>query len=373
MTRRPSAIGGYEDWPTYVRAMGRHPAENTGLARALGVPTVPTDIPVTTVRESISGTVRTSELSWQLGYGPPTRAYFLQPAHAEGPLPAVLLLHCHSGNKWLGAERLVDLGERSSPEAIALREALYDGRAIATDLASRGFAVLAHDTFAWGSRRFKLDPVPERSGRFLAGQEALWRAEGIPETEEKRYNAVAADHENTIAKAAALLGTSFAGMVAHDDLAALNVLRSLPGVDPGRIGTAGLSGGGGRSMITAALSPTVRSHVICCMMTTFDSLLPAYLDAHSWLMHTPGLWSFADWPLIPSTDPVGSSRALLVQYAERDRLFPERGMRDADELLRSRATNDFPYQSSWWDCEHSMTTGMQNEIATFFADTLAPA
>ena len=61
-----------------------------------------------------------------------------------------------------------------------------------------------------------------------------------------------------MAKAAGVLGTSFAGMVAHDDLAALRVLAGLPGVDAGRLGTIGFSGGGGRSLMLAALSPLVR-------------------------------------------------------------------------------------------------------------------
>lgn len=368
-TALPSAIGGYEDWAPYVWSAEGREAVPGKLAQVLRVPAVPPSLDVRVDHESVIDGVRTTEVSWQLGCGPRTRAYFLRPDGEERPLPGVLFLHCHSGNKWLGADRLVDLGERSSAEAIALRAAMYDGRAPATALAAQGFAVLAHDTFAWGSRRFTMEPAPGRSARHLAGQEALWAADGTHSTDELRYNALAADHENTVAKTAALIGTTFAGMVAHDDLAALNVLAGLPGVDASRLGCVGLSGGGGRSMMLAALSPRIRSHVICCMMTTFASLLPSYLDLHSWLMHTPGLWQLADWPLVPftRTDAPGS---LLVQYARGDRLFPLQGMRDADALLAAGAGNGLDYTASWSDGDHAMTREMQDEIAGYFAATL---
>src|SRR5436305_10913622 len=42
-------------------------------------------------------------LRWQLPYGPSTEAYFLKPAGARGPLPAVLGLHDHRGDKYFGA------------------------------------------------------------------------------------------------------------------------------------------------------------------------------------------------------------------------------------------------------------------------------
>lgn len=367
---RPSAIGGYHDWPDFVRLAPRLRTADHGLAEVLGVPAVG-DLPEVTVEttEHRSGDVVTDRLSWQLGYGPRTTGYFVRPT-AGGPFPAVLVLPCHAGDKWIGAERMVDLGPDSTAEATALRRTLYGSRAYATHLAQRGFAVLTHDAFAWGSRRFLLDPAPERSAGRIAAQRALWREEDVAATPALVYNMLAADHENTIAKACTLLGTSFAGMVAHDDLAALQVLRSLPGVDSDRIGTAGFSGGGGRAMLVAALAPIVRSHVVSCMMTTFESLLPAYLDAHSWLLHTPGLAAFVDWPEIPFTARPSRPAALLVQYAEHDPLFPAQGMRDADGILRGHSTPDLSYTGTWWSCGHELTVQMQDEATRFLAETL---
>src|SRR6185312_13680336 len=219
--------------------------------------------------------VTTTALSWQLGFGPRTRAWLVKPAGAAGPLPGVLALHCHAGDKYTGASRLVEFPPgRSEPgvESDPRRHDLYGGRAVATELAREGFAVLAHDTFSWGSRRFNLDVPPWRTADAMAGRQAQWREEGREPGAAEAYNAAAAFHEDTVAKAAGLAGTSLAGMVAHDDLAALRVLASLPGVDPERLGCLGFSGGGGRALVLAALSPAIRSYSVTAMMTTFDSL-----------------------------------------------------------------------------------------------------
>jgi dienelactone hydrolase len=368
---RPSAIPGYEDWPIYVRA---RPGYVTGsraardLAAALGVPEVqPAEDMVTDWEETHDG-VTTSQLSWQLGYGPRTSAWLIRPAEPDGPLPGVLALHCHGGNKFGGADRLVELPALHR-SAILARSDLYEGRAIATDLARRGFAVLAHDSFAWGSRRFDLAVPPWRTAGALGARQAQWRADGVVPSDAELYNAAAAIHEDTIAKTAGLLGTSFAGMVAHDDLAALDVLVGIPGVDAGRLGCIGFSGGGGRSLMLAALSPRIRSYVVACMMTTFESLLPGYLDAHSWLLQTPGLWNVGDWPEITARSAADS---FLVQYALADEPFPEGGMRAADSKLRQLHAAD-KYLGAFWPGGHIFTAAMQAQAADFLQEALTVA
>lgn len=365
---RPSAIPGYEDWPTYVRARPghltmSHPALD--LAAALGVPKVQLAEDLVTEWEETHDGVTTSQLSWQLGYGPRTSAWLIRPAEHDGPLPGLLALHCHGGNKFGGADRLVEL-PAEHPSAVLARSDLYEGRAIATDLARRGFAVLAHDSFAWGSRRFDLAVPPWRTAGGLVARQAQWRADGVVPTDAELYNAAAAIHEDTIAKAAGLLGTSFAGMVAHDDLAALEVLAGIPGVDAGRLGCIGFSGGGGRSLVLAALSPRIRSYVVACMMTTFDSLLPGYLDAHSWLLQTPGLWKVGDWPEITARS---AAESFLVQYALADELFPEGGMRAADSKLRQLHAAG-TYVGAFWPGRHIFTAAMQVQAADFLHEVL---
>lgn len=365
---RPSAIAGYEDWPAYVQQHPRYAAAGTAaqeLADALGVPGALPSPGVKVHWEETYDGVTTSQFSWQLGFGPRTTGWLIRPAGVSGPLPGILALHCHGGNKFGGADRLVELPQ-SHPPADTARAGHYDGRALATDLARAGFAVLAHDTFGWGSRRFDLSVPPLRTSAALDARQAQWRQDGVVPSEADVYNAAAGFHEETVAKAAGLMGTSLAGMVAHDDLAALEILAALPDVDQERLGCIGFSGGGGRSLALAALNPRIKSYVVTCMMTTFQSLLPAYLDAHSWLLQTPGLWKLGDWPEL--TASAGASR-LLVQYALADPLFPEDGMRAAHRILESLHSKE-RYTGSFWPGGHVFTAGMQQEAISFLSASL---
>ena len=370
-TPRPSAIAGYEDWPAYVRSKPRHRASAAAaqeLSDALGVPGPVAPPDVTVHWEHTHDGATTSQLSWQLGFGPRTTGWLVRPAGHPGPLPGVLALHCHGGNKFGGADRLVELPD-NHPSAASARAGHYDGRALATDTARRGFVVLAHDTFAWGSRRFDLSSAPWRTAAAAAAQHAQWREDGVAPSAADEYNAAAGFHEDTIAKAAGLLGTSLAGMVAHDDLAALEVLATQPGVVQDRLGCIGFSGGGGRSLTLAALSPRIRASVVACMMTTFESLFPAYLDAHSWLLQTPGLWKLGDWPELSGRS---AAARFLVQYALADELFPEDGMRRAHQLLESMHAGTGRYTGSFWPGGHVFTAAMQDEALHFLTQALAP-
>lgn len=367
---RPSAIAGYEDWPAYVREHPRHEASTQPaqeFSDALGVPGAGALPAVTVHWEETYDGATTSQLSWQLGFGPRTTGWLVRPAGRPGPLPGILALHCHGGNKFGGADRLVELPD-THPSAAAARAGHYDGRALATDIARRGFAVLAHDTFGWGSRKFDLSTPPWRTASATAARQAQWREDGVVPSDADQYNAAAGFHEDTVAKAAGLLGTSLAGMVAHDDLAALDILAALPDVDQDRLGCIGFSGGGGRSLALSVLSPRIRAAVVTCMMTTFESLFPAYLDAHSWLLQTPGLWHLGDWPELAARS---ADARFLVQYALADELFPEDGMRQAHRILESLHAGSGRYMGSFRPGGHVFTAAMQDEALDFLAKTLA--
>src|SRR5690606_25368377 len=107
-------------------------------------------------RSWTDGDLYGEELSWSVGFGPRTPGYRLRPRAAGGPLPGAVALHCHAGMKWAGKEKIADGPGEPSPEVRRLRDELYGGRAFANELARRGFVVLAHDVFVWGSRRFPL-------------------------------------------------------------------------------------------------------------------------------------------------------------------------------------------------------------------------
>ncbi|WP_186816426.1 acetylesterase, partial [Cellulomonas aerilata] len=346
-TDRPSALGGYEDWPAWQRDRPTLDGDDVSRAvgGALGVPvpdagalpgagagaaTVPA---VRTLDRWETDGVAVEHVEWWVGFGPATRAWVLRPAApAAHRLPGVLLLHCHAGVKSIGAERMVPT---PAPTAVArrLRRDLYEGRALAHEIARAGFVVLAHDTFGWGSRRFHLDPLPLSLREPVRHAQAAWAADGLDPDADERYDAAAGLHEHVVAKTAGTLGTSFAGMVAHDDLVATAVLRSLPDVDPTGTAAVGFSGGGGRAATLASLVPDLRAAGVVGMMTTTDALLPAYADAHSWLLTTPGLLGRRGLPEIAAAR---RTHHLLALSFRDDALFPPHGVDAAHQELGAR-------------------------------------
>ena len=367
---RPDPIAGYEDWPAAVRSAAPYvgaDSAGTELGRVLGLRQQSPEPPaVVEEGEERRDGVLIRRLRWSVGYGPDTVAWLLRPAGVRRSLPGVLGMHCHGGVRSVGAEQLVDLGPASRARAVWLRGTAYAGRAPANDLARAGHVVLVHDAFSWGSRRFDLSrPTPRLAAR-LAAQDALWQQQGVRPTEDERFDLASGLHEDTVAKAAGALGQTFAGAVVTDDLVALRVLAAADGVDPARLGTFGFSGGGGRSLLLAALDHRVRAAVVTCMMATFASLVPAELDTHSWLLHVPGLWSFSDWP-----DLTQQGRArFLVQYGEEDELFPPAGMRAAHDHLVHRHAGTVRYRGSFHRGGHVFDAAMQEEAWAFLAEAL---
>ena len=95
-------------------------------------------IEATWKRDGLAG----EEISWSVGYGPRTQAWFLRPDGIDEPLPGVLALHGHDGFKFFGKEKVTD-GKEPPPKAIQnLRAELYEGSAFANELAKLGFTIL---------------------------------------------------------------------------------------------------------------------------------------------------------------------------------------------------------------------------------------
>lgn len=362
---RLGPIAGYGHWPAYLAETPIHrpvDARGDALAGALGVRR-PEARDIRIERTWTADDVDGAELSWQLPYGPRTRAWLLRPAGEAGKLPGLLGLHCHGGVRSVGAKQLVDTGLAAHEAAERLRRHVYDGLAPANDLARDGFAVLAHDTFSWGSRAFDLSRPTARLADHIAAREALWRERGEQPSASERFDAISTLHEDSLAKAAGMLGTSLAGAVASDDLAALDVLAELPGVDAERLGAFGLSGGGGRAVLAAALDERIAASVVTCMMATFASLVPAEIDTHSWLLHSPGIRAAGDWPDLARPRP---GRVLLAQYGSDDPLFPSDGMREADAALRTADG----YTGSFHAAGHVSSRAMQREARAFLRAAL---
>ncbi len=161
------------------------------------------------------------------------------------------------------------------------------------------------------------------------------------------------------------LGTSLAGMVAHDDLTALAVLRQWCA---GPIGVVGFSGGGGRAMHVAALDPQITACAVVGMMSTLAAMLPEHLFGHSWLLNTPGFATALDVPELAA----GRRRhAQFVGYGRRDALFPLSGMEAAHtRLTQLFASGPGSYDSEFTDAAHVFEVAMQERVTSFLATAL---
>jgi len=296
------------------------------------------------------------EVSWSVGYGPRTTAWILRPDESRGPLPGVLALHSHDGYKYFGKEKIADGPDGPIPELTPLRAKTYQGQAFANALALRGFVVLVHDVFLWGSRRFPLETIPAAVRDRSSGLDAI-----------DGYNAAARDHEHLVEKYCSVLGTTLAGVVAFEDRVALAYLQSRPDIVPSRIGAVGLSGGGCRAALLQATSDNLAAAVIVGMMTTYAGLLDDHLHQHTWMFVPPGLATIADWPdLAASAAPT----PLLVQYNRHDPLFSLAGMESAHARIAAHyATTAHPeaYVGEFYAGPHKFDLTMQDSAFTWLA------
>ncbi|MDE0546641.1 acetylxylan esterase [Microbacterium sp. C7(2022)] len=360
-------FAGYADLPAHLANVpvaafpGDEPRARLAEILGLRVPATAAAAGVSVDREWMLDGVAGREVSWHTGFGPRTRAYLLTPADHDGNLPGLLGLHCHGGVRSTGAEQLVVTDRAAHPSAQRLRGQYYDGRALANDLARDGFAVLVHDTFSWGSRAFDLSQPTPKLAALAEALDARWREQGDAPTDDERFDAVSSLHEDHLAKGLGVLGASLAGMVAADDLTALDVLAGLSEVDANSLGVFGLSGGGGRAILAAALDPRVKATVVSCMMSTGSALVPEYLDAHSWLLHSPGLAAWRDLPRLAAM----TAGDVLVQYGRTDPLFPREGMTEAHARLS--AGLDARYTGAFFDAGHEWTAQMQDAARAWLA------
>lgn len=123
------------------------------------------------------------------------------------------------------------------------------GQLLSSNLARKGFVVLAYDPVGQGERQQAFDT---RTGRSLIGGP----------TEQHFSNGAAA----------ILLGQSVARYFIHDGMRAIDYLVSRPEVDPERIGATGCSGGGTQTTYISALDPRVKVAAVACYMNSFQTL-----------------------------------------------------------------------------------------------------
>jgi dienelactone hydrolase len=319
-----------------------------------GVPQVRVDS-----RQEYDG-LQIERLSWQLPGGPRTEAVFLKPAKAIGRLPGILALHDHGGNKFLGWRKVARIDDKSWPVLAKHYERYYGGVAWANEIAKRGYAVLVHDTFPFASRRVLPADVPERL-RQGAGDADLADADAIA-----KYNAFAAQHEHIMEKSLLSAGTTWPGVYVVEDQRALDVLCARPDVDPSRVGCAGLSGGGMRTVFLGGLDDRIRCAVAVGFMTTWRDFLLDKCFTHTWMAYVPLLPKDLDFPEILA---LRAPAPTMVLNCTEDPLYTVSEMQRADAIMketfdRGGASNN--YRCNFYPGGHKFDLQMQADAFAWF-------
>lgn len=309
-------------------------------------------------RETVDG-LDIEILTWQLPMGPPTEAVFLKPAGAKGPLPGVLALHDHGGNKFLGWRKITQTSDFWTVQKNH-QEEYYEGVAWANELAKRGYAVLVHDTFPFASRRVLVRDVPDQI-----------RNNGVdPDPEDldgiQKYNDFAGSHEHIMEKSLISAGTTWPGVYLVEDQRALDILASRPEVDRSNLGCAGLSGGGMRTVFLAGTDERIKSAVAVGFMTTWRDFLLYKCFTHTWMTYVPLLPRDLDFPEILG---LRVPAATMVLNCVDDPLYTLAEMERADQILKEvyeKAGASENYRCNFYPGPHKFDKQMQNDAFLWF-------
>ncbi|WP_165313919.1 dienelactone hydrolase family protein [Vibrio ziniensis] len=253
----------------------------------------------------------------------------------DGPFPAALFLHDHGSKFDIGKEKFVktwnDEARLASSQAWA--DKFFSGKYPGDELAKRGYVVLSIDALGWGDR-------------------------SVPEFATNSQQALASNLFN--------LGTSFAGIIALEDVRASEFLASQPKVDKTRVASIGFSMGAFRSWQLAALSDSITASIVDCWMGTMKGLMVPgnnQLKGQSaFSMLHPYIARYLDYPDIAS---LAAPKPMLVYAGGQDKLFPVDAVKSAFSTMHAvwKANNveDKLQTKIWEDKGHTFTEDMQKE------------
>ncbi|MDE7419638.1 MAG: S9 family peptidase [Muribaculaceae bacterium] len=231
------------------------------------------------------------------------KGYLLIP-DGDGPHPGIVALHDHGAHFTIGKEKMVrpfNVEQTILDDSDAWADNLYEGQYVGDYLAKNGYAVLSTDALMWGERGCK---------------------EGSDNT-----------HLASVAGNMLLLGRNLASWMTYEDSYATEFLASLPEVDAERIGCTGLSMGGYRTFMLAALSPLIRASVGVCWMTTQDAMMDWKYGRHErggFANNLGGVFAQLDYPHIAS---LACPNAMMLINGETDKLFKPHAVRQCYDTM----------------------------------------
>lgn len=223
-----------------------------------------------------------SLLRYQTEPGVTTSAWLLRPVSADdAPRPGFLALHGHGRGK----DDVLGIVVDGDPDELArIARSNYD---YATQLAHRGYVVLAPDARGFGERA--------AGGCHTSGLISLYTGRPIP------------------------------GQRLWDDMCSLSLLAALPYVDGYRLGCGGLSEGGKRALFLAALDDRVRVAVVSGYFTSLRTEIEVWDRLTGWDIcnAVPGMLAWADLPDIAA---LVAPRDLIIENGRQDSLYTLEGV-----------------------------------------------
>jgi dienelactone hydrolase len=278
-------------------------------------------------------------------------AYVLVPKRVKLPAPGIVVLHDHGGFYLWGKEKVVEL-EVEPPALSEFKQQAYGGKSIAVELARRGFVVITIDMFYWGERRMILDDDP------ASYQEPA----KMTREEISTFNRRSQQSEQLVARTLFAAGITWPGVILWDDLRTVDYFRTRPEVDAKRIGCVGLSVGGYRSFVLAALDERIQAAVNVGWTTSLASQIKRHaVNSIGLTFHIIGLYRYMDFPDLAA---LIAPRAVMVMNGSQDRLFAPEGVRAAfDKIARcfAKAGVSERQRCRLFDLPHVFNQEMQAE------------
>ncbi len=244
-------------------------------------------------------------------------ATLLIPKGGKGPYPGIVALHDHGGFYLWGREKL-NATDNEHPVLTKFKADAYGGLSIANELVKQGYAVITIDLFYWGDRRYLIAEDPDSWKK---------RSSEITDTEIQSFNRRSSQNEQLMARAILTSGATWPGIMLWDDLRTVDYLASRPEVDPKRLGCVGLSVGGYRSFVLAALDSRIKAAVDVGWMTTYAAQIEKHIvNTMGQTFTIPGMYRYFD---LPDLAALIAPRAVMVQMGSQDRLFPQSAIQAA--------------------------------------------
>lgn len=330
------------------------------LIERLGVPDIGEMPQVTLKKQYEYDGLHIEELTWQLPYGRPTEGILLKPANAKGSLPAILAFHDHGGNKYFGTRKITKTSDQQHPLMKEHQQEYYEGMAWANEIAKRGYVVLVSDAFPFASRRVWMQDVPAHLRRGLNDND--------PDNSEniRKYNEWAGEHEHVMSKSLMSAGTTWAGVFFAEDKKALDILCARKDVDATRVGCAGLSGGGMRTVFMGGLDERIKCAACVGFMTTWKDLILHKSYTHTWMTYVPILPNELDFPEIFG---LRAPLPTMVLNDIDDDLYTLPEMKRADKIMGdvyAKAGASERYKCSFYPGPHKFDKKMQAEAFAWF-------